>query len=68
MSSFTVLFAGRPSAYFMNAVRVEGRKPKMLTPGDALGQRGEIAWKFYHANAILNDNWIANIKCAATSL
>ena len=52
----------------MNAVRVEGRKPKMLTPGDALGQRGEIAWKFYHANAILNDNWIANVKTAVTSL
>ena len=52
----------------MNSVQVKGRKPEMLTPGDALGQRGEIAWKFYHANTILNDNWIANIRTAATQL
>lgn len=52
----------------MNSVQVKGRKPEMLTPGDALGQRGEIAWKFWHANTILNDNWIANFKCAVTQL
>lgn len=52
----------------MNSVNVTGRKPQMGTPGDELGQRGSLQWKFWHANTILNDNWIANIRCAATQL
>lgn len=52
----------------MNSVNVNGTKPKMGTPGDELGQRGSIQWKFWHANVILNDNWIVNIKSAVTQL
>lgn len=52
----------------LNSVSISGRKPQMMTPGDPLGQRGEIGYKFWHANRILNDNWIANIRCAATLL
>ncbi len=52
----------------MNAAQVSGTKPKMGTPGDELGQRGSLQWKFWHANKVLNDNWIANIQCAVTSL
>lgn len=51
-----------------NAAGVSATKPKMGTPGDELGQRGSVQWKMWHANKVLNDNWIANIACAATSL
>ena len=52
----------------MNSVQVSGTKPQMGTPGDELGQRGSLQWKFWHANCILNDDWIANIRTAVTSL
>ena len=52
----------------MNAASVSGTAPKMGTPGDELGQRGSLQWKMWHANTILNDDWIANVRCAATSL
>jgi N4-gp56 family major capsid protein len=52
----------------MDSANVSGTAPKMGTPGDELGQRGSLQWKMWHANTILNDDWIANIRCAATSL
>lgn len=51
-----------------NGAMVSGTQPKMGTPGDELGQRGSIQWKMWHGNKVLNDNWIANIRCAVTQL
>lgn len=42
--------------------------PKMGTPGDELGQRGSVSWKFWHADAILNDAWIVALYAACTAL
>lgn len=42
--------------------------PKMGTPGDELGQRGSVSWKFWHADAILNDAWIVAIYTAVPAL
>ncbi len=42
--------------------------PKMGTPGDELGQRGSVAWKFWYAAKILNDNWLVRIESGATAL
>jgi N4-gp56 family major capsid protein len=35
-------------------------------PGDELGQRGSISYKFYHAGVITQDLWMQRIEVAAT--
>lgn len=39
-----------------------------VSDSDPLGQRGHVAWKFWHADAILNDAWIVALYAAATAL
>lgn len=51
-----------------DAAEMAVTNPKMGTPGDELGQRGSVAWKFWHADAILNDSWIVALYCGATDL
>ena len=55
-------------------VRLQGRQAvniAVLNPtprgGDPLGQKGSVGWKTWFAAAILNEQWIARIECAATA-
>lgn len=48
------------------AAEVGVRPPKLLTPGDPLGQRGTAVWKMYYAATRLNESWMVRIESAAT--
>lgn len=52
----------------MDSVQMAVTNPKMGVQGDELGQRGSVAWKFWHADAILNDAWICALYSGATAL
>ena len=41
-----------------------GRKDK----SDPLGQRGYVGWKTYFVAKVLNENWMARLECAVTSI
>ncbi len=41
--------------------------PNKPTKSDPLGQVGFVSWKTYQTAAILNQNWIARLECAATA-
>lgn len=51
-----------------DSVQMAVTNPKMGTPSDELGQRGSVSWKFWHADAILNDAWICALYSGATDL
>jgi N4-gp56 family major capsid protein len=52
-----------------SSVALTVTNPKMgATYEDPLGQRGFVAWKFWYAAKILNDNWMARLEHAVTSL
>lgn len=59
---------GTVSLKGLDSVSMAVTNPKMGTPGDELGQRGSVAWKFWHADTILNDAWIVALYCGATDL
>ena len=59
---------GTVSLKGMDSASISVRNPKMGTPGDDLGQRGAVAWKFWHADTILNDAWICVLYSGATDL
>ena len=50
-----------------NAVTPSVINPGTATKDDPTGQIGYVAWKTYQACAILNQNWIARLECAATA-
>jgi len=41
--------------------------PNKPTKSDPLAQLGYVAWKTYQTAAILNQNWIARLECAASA-
>jgi len=46
-------------------------KPMVMNPGtprggDALGQKGTVGWKMYHATGIANESWIYTLKVACS--
>lgn len=49
-----------------NSVQVSVVNPKP-SAGDILGQVGGAGWKKYDTAAILNQNWLARLECAATA-
>lgn len=58
----SVALAGRDS------VSMAVTNPKMGTPGDELGQRGSVSWKFWYSAKILNDSWMVRIEHAVNAL
>ena len=53
----------------MESAAMGVKNPKMGSDeSDPLGQRGFVAWKFWYAAKILNDNWLVRIEAACTDL
>mgnify|MGYP000061176626 CR=1 FL=1 len=42
--------------------------PETKTKDDPLGQLGYVGWKTYFAAVVLNQAWLANLKCGVTDL
>lgn len=52
----------------LDSVNLVVRNPKMGTPGDPLGQRGDVSWKFWYQAVRLNESWMVRLEVAATAL
>ncbi len=69
---YPLLFVARDSYAIVplqgfNSVKIAVRNPGNPTKDDPLGQKGFVSWKTYQAAAILNQNWLARLECAATA-
>ena len=50
------------------AISIMVINPGTISGSDPLGQRGFVSWKTYYTCVILNENWLARLESAATSL
>jgi len=70
---YPVIFIGRDAYGLVPLKGMNAITPMVINPGqpsksDPLGQRGYVSWKTYFAAVILNQNWMARLEVAATSL
>lgn len=69
---YPLLFLARDAYAIVPLQGFNSIHPMVLNPGkpsksDPLGQKGFVSWKTYQTAAILNQNWIARLECAATA-
>lgn len=51
-----------------SAIRPSVINPNSPSKSDPLGQRGYVGWKAYYTALVLNQAWMARVRCAVTAL
>jgi len=69
---YPMLFIARDAYGIVPLQGTNSITPMVLNPGkpsksDPLGQIGFVSWKTMQTAAILNENWMARLECAATA-
>lgn len=70
---YDVVIVGMNSYGLVPLKGADSIKPSVINPGsvsksDPLGQRGFVGWKAYYTALVLNQAWIARLRCGVTNL